>query len=65
MTRLADFKLNTSTLGAGAFRTVPTSMDGAFRDIQIRFYQNGANEDADVHFFEIHFTLGGVSKEVL
>lgn len=59
------FTLNTSTLGAGAFRTVPTSMDGAFRDMQLRFYQNGANEDLEIHFVEIHFTLGGVSKELL
>jgi hypothetical protein len=59
------FLLNTSTLGAGAFRTFPTSMDGPFRDLQIRFYQNGAGEDLEIHFLELHFTLGGVSKEVL
>jgi hypothetical protein len=40
-------------------------MDGAFRDMQLRFYQNGANEDLEIHFVEIHFTLGGVSKELL
>jgi len=59
------FTMNTSTLGAGSFRTVPTSMEGAFRDLQIRFFQNGAGEDLEVHFLELHFTLGGVSKEVL
>lgn len=62
---MASFKLNTSTLGAGAYRTVPTDMEGPFRDLQIRFYQNGASQDMEVHFLELHFTLGGVSKEIL
>ena len=62
---MPSFTLNTSTLGAGAFRTVPTDMEGPFRDIQIRFFQNGASEDMEIHFLEIHYTLTGVSKEVI
>ena len=59
------FELDVSTLGAGAFRTVPTDMEGPFRDIQIRFFQNGAAEDMEIHYLEIHYTIGGVSKEVI
>lgn len=61
----ATFTLDVSTLGAGDFRTVPTDMEGSFRDIQFKFAQNGAAQDMEVHFLEIHYTLGGVSKEVL
>ena len=61
----ATFTFNQSALGSGSFRTVPTDMEGPFRDLQIRFYQNGASQDLEIHFLEIHYTIGGVSKEIL
>lgn len=63
---MASFRLNTSTLGTGAFRTVPVDLEtGAFRDIQFEFTNAGLSQDMEVHFLELHFTLTGVSKEVL
>jgi len=57
------FTLDTSVLGPGSFRTVPTDLAGPFRDLQIRFYENTAGGDLEIHFIELHFTLGGVSRE--
>lgn len=63
---MPSFTLNTSTLGTGAFRTVPVDMDtGAFRDIQLEISNAGLGQDCEVHFIELHFTLTGVSKEIL
>ena len=62
----AQFTLNVSTLGSGAFRTVPVDMDtGSFRSVQFQFIQSGLSQDMEVHFFELHFTITGVSKEIL
>lgn len=60
---MADFTLDTSTLSGGQFQTMPFDMDGEFRDIQFRFSQAGSAQDMELHYLELHYTLGGVSKE--
>ena len=62
---MADFTLGTSTLGGGQFKTVPFDMNGPFREIQFHFTQSTNNGDAEIHFFEFHFSIVGVSKEDL
>ena len=60
------FRLDFSTLASGAFQIVPVDLNtGALRSVQFRFEQAGLNEDIEVHYFELHFTMGGVSKELL
>jgi hypothetical protein len=57
------FTLDTSTLAGGQFRTVAKEMDGEFREIQFSFTQAGLDEDMEVHFWEMHYTIAGVSYE--
>lgn len=66
---MGDFILgpdaNASTLAGGQYQTIPFDLDGEFRDLQIRLTQSGDSEDMEVHGLEIHFTMGGVSKEII
>ena len=62
---MGDFTLDTSTLAGGQYQTIPFDMDGEFRDVQYRFTQAGAGQDMEIHALEIHFTMGGVSKELI
>lgn len=62
---MAQFTLDVSTLGGGQFQTIPFDMDGEWRDLQFRFTQSGADEDMELHWLEIHYTVTGVSKEIL
>ncbi len=63
---MANFKLDTSTLGSGSYKTVPVTIDsGNFRTIQLHFDQSVLSQDMEVHYLELHFTLTGVSKEDL
>ena len=60
---MPDFTLDSTTLGVlggATFTTVPFRMAGAFRDIQFSLTQAGLAENAEPHFFEIHYTLVGV-----
>lgn len=63
---MPDFTLDDSTLGVlgGAqFTTKAATLDGEFREVQYRFSQSGSNEDMEMHFFEVHMTVTGVSEE--
>jgi hypothetical protein len=61
------FTLDDNTLGVlagGVHQTVAFDMNGEFRDVQFRFTQSGADQDAEVHYLEFHYTVTGVSGEV-
>ena len=64
---MADFVLgpaaNASTLGGGQFKTAPHDMNGDFREIQFHWTQTVANQDLELHFFEFHYAVLGVSLE--
>ena len=60
---MADFRLNTSTLGGGQFKTAPHEMNGEFREIQFHWSQTVASQDLEVHAMEVHYTVGGISLE--
>ena len=63
---MADFTLDTSTLAGEAFKVVPlTDMNGEFRDIQFHISQATAGADMELHYFELHYTIAGVSQEDL
>ena len=62
---MADFTLNTSTLGGGQFSTRAFDMNGPFREIQFRFSQSTVSQDAEPHYFEFHYLLGDISMEDL
>ena len=40
-------------------------MEGEFRDIQFKWTQATANQDMEPHYLEFHFTLSGVSEEIV
>lgn len=63
---MPDFVLDSATLGilGGAqFTTAFVRAEGDFQDIQFRCAQSGTGEDMEVHWIELHFTLGGVTEE--
>ena len=63
---MATFLLDDATagiLGGAQFKTVAFDMNGEFREIQFHWTQSSANQDAEPHFFEFHYTLSGVSME--
>lgn len=60
---MADFTLDTSTLGGGQFKTQAFDMSGEFREIQFDLTQSVSDQDAEVHFFEFHWEWLGVSME--
>ena len=62
---MPDFTLDTSTLGSEQFLVSSFDMDGEFRDIQLHFYQAGADQDMEIHYLEMYYTIAGVSKESL
>lgn len=62
---MADFTLDVSTLAGGQYQTIPFDLDGEWRDLQIRMTQPGAGQDMEVHGLELHYTIGGVSKELI
>ena len=57
------FTLNTSVLGDRSYRVTTADMEGSFFDLAIRFYQNDAGADLEIHFFEVHLTVTGDAKE--
>ena len=57
---MADFTLDTSTLGGGSFITQPFPMSGEFREIQFQWTQAGSGQDAESHFLEFHFIPIGI-----
>lgn len=59
------FTLDTSTLGGEQYQVAPFDMNGDFRDIQLHWTQAGASQDAEFHYLEAHYTMGGVSKEIV
>lgn len=62
---MGTFTLDTSMLAGEQFQVAPLGMDGEFRDIQFHFYQSGADEDMEIHYLEMHYTITGVSQEVV
>jgi len=63
---LPNFTLDSSTLGllAGAqFTTEFYRTEGDFQDLQIRCAQAGTGESMEIHWIELHLTLGGVTEE--
>ena len=60
---MATFTLDSSTLGSEQFQVVPFDLDGEFRDIQFTLGQSGSDQDAEIHYLEVHYTISGVSKE--
>ena len=60
---MATFTLNTSTLGGGQFKTAPHDMNGDFREIQFHWTQSNTSQDLELHFFEFHYAVLGVSRE--
>ncbi len=61
---MALFTLDTSKLGGGQYRTVPFRMEGEFRDLQVRWYQNVASQDMEPHFLELFMELSGVDESL-
>ena len=60
------FTLNDATLGVlggGTFQDIPFDMVGEFRAIQFHFSQAGSSQDMELHYLEIHYTVGAISKE--
>ena len=60
---MADFTLDSSTLGGAQFTTVFVRSDGEFQDLQVRCTQSATGQDMEVHWIEMHLTLGGVTEE--
>ena len=63
---MATFTLDNATsgtLGGAQFKTQAFDMNGEFREIQFRWGQSSASQDAEPHFFEFHYTFSGVSME--
>ena len=63
---MADFTLDSATLGilGGAqFSTEFYRTEGDFQEVQLRCYQGGTGEDMEIHWVELHLTLGGVTEE--
>lgn len=61
---MADFTLDTSTLGGGQYRTVPFEMQGEFRDIQFRWFNSVAAQDMEPHYLEFHMEIIGVDERL-
>ena len=64
---MGTFTLNDPTLGVlsgGQYRTVPFRMNGEFRDLQLRWYQSGANQDMEPHYLEIFMSMLGVDESL-
>ena len=57
---MGSFVLDTSTLGGIQHMTAPFDMTGEFRDIQFHWSQSVSNQDMELHYLELHFTLSGV-----
>lgn len=38
-------------------------MEGEFQELQLRLAQSGTGQDMEVHWIEIHLTVGGVTEE--
>ena len=65
-TRLPNFELDHTTngvLGGSQFTTEFVRLEGDCQDFQIRCYQSAVAEDMEIHWIEMHFTLGGVTEE--
>jgi len=63
---LPDFVLDDSTLGVlggSQFSTEFYRTEGEFQDLQIRCAQAGTGEDMEIHWIEMHVTIGGVTEE--
>lgn len=63
---MTDFELNHATngvLGGSQFATESFGMEGEFREIQLRLAQSGTGEDLEIHWIELHLTVGGVTEE--
>lgn len=65
---MANFTLNSSTLGTlggSQYKTVPFDLGGAGREFKLTMSQGTTSGDFEPHWLEIHFTVGGTSKEDL
>lgn len=63
---MPDFVLDDSTLGVlggSQFSTEFYRTEGEFQDLQIRCAQAGTGEDMEIHWIEMHVTIGGVTEE--
>ena len=63
---MPDFTLDSSTLGVlggSQFTTEFYRTEGEFQEIQLRVAQAGTGEDVEIHWCELHFTVGGVTEE--
>ena len=49
-------------LGGGVYATIPFRMNGEFRDIQLRWYQNITSEDMEAHYLELFMSIAGVDE---
>lgn len=58
------FTLDVSKLGGGQYNTVPFRMNGEFRDIQIRCYQNVVSQDMEAHYLELFMEVLGVDESL-
>lgn len=65
---MASFTLDDTTLGTlggSQYKTVPFDFRGTGREFKIKLSQAVTGEDMEPHWLEIHFTVGGTSKEDL
>ena len=60
---MGQFILDQSKLSGAVFSTKSTPMEGDFRDIQFHWTQSVSSQDAEIHYFEFHFDVSGVSEE--
>ena len=60
---MSTFKLDTSNLSTNRFVTLPSDMEGAFRQIQLHIMQSGIAQDMEVHYISLSLTDLGMSKE--
>ena len=64
---MATFTLDSATagtLGGGQYRTIPFRMRGEFRDVQLRWYQNVASQDMELHYLELFMEILGVDESL-
>ena len=60
---MPDFILDTDVLAGSQFTTEFYRTEGEFQDLQIRCAQSGTGQDMEIHWVELHITVGGVTEE--
>ena len=64
---MGTFTLDHATLGrlgGGQYTTIPFRMNGEFRDLQLRWFQNIASQDMEGHYVELFMSILGADESL-